>query len=127
MHSAYPHQLLLVLLGLLSSCREEGQTVKALLQSPNATDVIRGAYAVGEAQDTSHLRSLFVGAYDPRISHDARFLGMSVYQSKMGALRRISACVPPRPITYRPDSVVVSFYYQWAIAHGFKVLNPSQL
>ena len=118
---------LLVCLGLVASCEEASPSVHELLLSPRATDVMRGAYTAGQTRDTSQLRALFAGAYDPRISHDAHFLGLSVYQCRMGALRKISGSEPPRPITYRPDSAVVAFYYHWAIAHGFKVPNPSQL
>ena len=118
---------LLVCLGLVASCEEGDLSVHELLLSPRATNVMRGAYTAGQARDTSQLRALFAGAYDPRISHDAHFLGMSVYQCRMGALRKISGSEPPKPITCRPDSAVVVLYYHWAIAHGFKVLNPAQL
>ena len=106
---------------LVACCTPEEPAVEALLRSPSATDVIRGVYAIGVARDTSQVPYLLSDPNDVRISHSAQFLGISVYQAKMGALKKISGLAPPRPIGYRPDSGVVAFYHRWAVAHGFKV------
>lgn len=50
-----------------------------LIRSAKATDPIRGAYAIGEARDTSYVPWLLQQTPDWRISHDVRCYGTTVY------------------------------------------------
>ncbi|MBD2770491.1 hypothetical protein IC235_21615 [Hymenobacter sp. BT664] len=110
-----------LLLMLMCSCVSKEPGIDSLLKSKKATDVISAFYTIGNLKDTSYVRNIFIDPYDPRVSHDYRFLGISVYQSKMIAIKKISGCDPPAPITYRPDSSIVKFYQKWAISKGFKI------
>jgi hypothetical protein len=89
--------------------------VDTLLRSENPGHLIEAFYLIGECRDTSRLASIFQDAMDPRITHFLHFKGISVYQSKMVALKRISGLAPPVEITYQPDSSILRFYYKWAV------------
>jgi len=95
------------------SCQDSKQEVKRLLERGQKEDLVKAFYLIGENRDTSFLKEVIANPYDPRIVHLAQFYGMSVYQSKMVALRKISGLSPPRKITYQPDSTVVNFYCRW--------------
>lgn len=115
--------ILVVILGLSctrGSVADEGdENIDSLIRSENVSNVIKGYYLIGEKRDTSYLKEIFDNISDSRISHNWRFLGMSVYQSKVGALRKISGLAPPNPISHKPDPVVISFYIEWAKAKGY--------
>jgi hypothetical protein len=100
---------------LFFSCQEQysRKEVRLLLQRGEKEDLVKAYYLIGQNRDTSFLRDVMANPYDPRIVHVAEFYGMSVYQCKMNALKRISGVLPPRKITYLPDSAVVNFYCRW--------------
>jgi hypothetical protein len=104
---------------VLLSCKDSRTSIDTLIHSEETNDVIMGFYLIGEAKDTSYIDELFFNIDDRRISHDLRFNGISVYQSKVSALRQISGLEPPTKITYRPDSVIINFYRTWAEETGF--------
>jgi hypothetical protein len=108
------------MLVLLAGCSDYA-SVERLINSSYAGDRIRGAYAIGEARDTSYVPWLLKQPTDGHISYNLRSYGVSVYQSKMNALRLISGQAPPAPITCQPDSTVVDFYRRWAIKQGLRV------
>lgn len=73
------------------SCADRSATnIDLLIRSSEPDDLIMGFYLIGESNDTKYVNELFHNVNDPRISHDLRFYGMSVYQSKMAALRNMS-------------------------------------
>jgi len=100
---------------LLASCQEKysREEVMRLLDKGAKDDLVKAYYMIGQNRDTSFLREVIINPYDPRIVHDAEFYGMSVYQCKMNALKAISGVLPPRKITYQPDSAIVNFYCRW--------------
>ena len=55
---------------------------------------------------------------DVRISHDAKFYGISVCEAKIKALKRISGLIPPNKITCEYDSLNTVFYKNWALKKG---------
>jgi len=87
--------------------------VEKLISSDDPSDLVNGYFQIGEHQDTTFLLQLTLDMYDPRITHEAKFKGMSVYQSKMIALKKISGLNPPIEISYSPDSTIVNFYCSW--------------
>jgi len=99
---------------LFVSCEDySNQEINQLLRSDDPEKIIKALYLIGEKRDTTFLQEIIDNPYDPRVSHDLRFKGISVYQSKMIALKKISGTLPPREITYQPDSVIVKFYCKW--------------
>lgn len=113
-------KLLPLFLAFALSCADRSATnIDLLIRSSEPDDLIMGFYLIGESKDTKYVNELFHNVNDPRISHDLRFYGMSVYQSKMAALRNMSGLEPPKRITYKPDSVIISFYYNWADENGY--------
>ena len=101
-------------------CKSNSQVedITELLKSNKPEDLINGFYLIGEARDTSFLREIISNPYDPRVTNVLKFKGMSVYQSKMNALRKISNTNPPFKITYKPDSTIVNFYCKWVEMHS---------
>ena len=104
-----------LLLVLIASCEEKysREEVKLLLQKGRQEDLVNAYYLIGQNKDTTFLNDLISNPYDPRIVHLLQFYGMSVYQCKMHALRKISGLSPPKKITYEPDSAIVNFYCRW--------------
>jgi hypothetical protein len=94
---------------MLPSCNNDKEIFK-LLQSDNKDDIILGAYKAGETEDKKFVSLLLKNADDPRRSTNLRFIGLSVYQSKMIALRKIFKMKPPNEITRNVDSTVIEFY-----------------
>lgn len=93
--------------------------VDELIRSNNPDKMVKGFYLIGEKKMTEYVPKIFEGIDDPRISHHINFKGISVYQSKVTALSKISNLEPPRKITYKPDTVIVNFYSNWAREKGF--------
>jgi hypothetical protein len=97
----------------LDAC-DNSKEIEKLLNSNEKNDVILGAYMAGEKKDKLFIPLLLKNADDPRTSHELRFKGLSVYQQKMTALRKIFNVEAPVKITYRPDSTVIKFYSELA-------------
>jgi hypothetical protein len=93
------------------SCRGDEQIIH-LLNSSDKEDVILGAYKAGESSDIKFVPLLLQNANDPRISTNIQFKGISVYQAKMGAVRKILKQDPPVALSYKPDSTIIIFYTQ---------------
>jgi len=99
-----------IILLLIVACRQNDGEIKTLLQSKDFQDRIEGAYKAGEAGKVEFTPYLLKNADDPATSSDWRFLGVSVYQEKMIALKKILKTEPPVKITRNPDSAVIRFY-----------------
>jgi hypothetical protein len=95
------------------------EDVGILIRSNDPNKMVEGFYLIGEKRMTEYVPAILQEIYDPRISHHVKFKGMSVYQSKMIALSKISALEPPKKITYKPDTVIVDFYLKWARKNGY--------
>lgn len=57
------------------------------------------------------VKYLLTNAMDPRIIHDLRHKGMSIYQIKMGAMEQLIGIKSVKEITYQPNSAVLSFIW----------------
>lgn len=93
----------------VASCNSDKKILK-LLNSDDKEDIILGAYKAGESGDKQFILLLLKNADDVRRSTNLQFKGISVYQSKMGALKKIFKQESPVKITHRPDSTVIKFY-----------------
>lgn len=111
-------RILLIVLFTMLSCKESHDSIKKKMESDSKLEVVEGNYLAGKYRKTEFVYLLLENSYDPRITHHYRFYGMSIYQSKMIALKNISGIKPPHEITDRPDSVNVEFYIQWAEEEG---------
>lgn len=92
--------------------------IDELLRSKNIADIIEANYLIGESKDTSFVKLLFDNIEDPRITHDVRFKGISVYQSKIIALKKIFNVLPPKKISYSPDTLIINFYKNLALKNN---------
>jgi hypothetical protein len=81
-----------------------------LLTSSNKDDIISGAYSAGESRSQDYVPLLLRNAADPRRSTNLRYYGITVYQAKMIALKKIFDKNPPNKIAPTPDSGVILFY-----------------
>jgi len=100
----------MIIMLLIVACKQNDSEIKTLLQSKDFQDRIEGAYKAGEAGKIEFIPYLLENADDPVTSSDWRFLGVSVYQEKMIALKKILKTEPPVKITRDPDSLVIRFY-----------------
>ena len=103
----------LVVSVLFFSCHD----YKKDLTSGDKTKIMEACFELGEAKDTSAVKSLLTKIIDWRESTNLRFKGMSVYQCRVGALRKISGI--QTNYNYYPDTAVVNIYLKWAIQKGF--------
>ena len=90
-----------------------------LINSNDVNEIVEGYFIVGEQKQTHFISGIFNNANDGRISHHYKFKGISVYQSKMIAMKKISGISPPIKINYKPDSLVIDFYYSWALKNNY--------
>lgn len=81
-------------------------------------DVFEGNFLAGKYKWQVAVPLILKDPYNPKISHHIRFKGLSLYQSKMSALKNISGLGPPNKVTYKVDSSVVRFYQDWALKEG---------
>jgi hypothetical protein len=81
-----------------------------MMKSNNVDSIIQATIEIQKAKDTGMIDAILYGADDPRITHNARHKGMSVYQIKMSALKRVTGLLPPKKITYKVDTTVINFY-----------------
>lgn len=113
-----------ILFIFLLSCTESKQErINKLLNKNDKTSIIEASFLIGEIKDTSYVPILLKNCYDCRITHHMQFYGISVYQSKMIALKKISGVAPPSEATYQPDSSIVNYYTAWAKSRGYLVDN----
>jgi hypothetical protein len=81
---------------------------------------MKACYALGEARDTSAVKSLFTRILDPRISNDIRFKGMSVCYCRLTAIRKIAGRDPEKRINqYEVDTSAVYYFLDWAIKEHY--------
>jgi hypothetical protein len=100
--------LIFISFAFLYQCDTKNK-IDQLLKSSDKTDIIMANHLICEANDTSYVMDLLDHSFDPRISHHSKFKGMSVYQSKMIALKKLSKLQPSKEITYKPDSTIILF------------------
>ena len=115
------NRFLVGLMFLIFACNQGGKKeIDELIDNDKPDDLVKGFYLIGEQKDTNYIVEILRNPYDPRISHRLKFKGISVYQSKMLAMKKISGRTPPKEITYKPDSVIVNFYIDWAKSKSYK-------
>ena len=93
------------------SCNSNEQ-ITALLNSNVKDDIILGSNKAGESGKKQFIPLLLKNAADERRSTNFNFKGVTVYQAKMDALRKIFKKEPPVKITYKLDSTIIKFYIQ---------------
>jgi hypothetical protein len=99
--------------------QNNSKKIKELLKKDKAIYLVEAFYLIGENKDTSFIKQIFDNPYDERISHHINFNGISVYEAKMSALKKISGLNPPQKITNDPDPAIINFYRNWAIENGY--------
>jgi hypothetical protein len=122
------HHYYLLFMLALTSCAQSSKSDKLANSNQNVTNLIssnepgklvEAFYLVGENKMIDYVPIIFEKIDDPRISHNAKFKGISVYQSKIIALEKISGIESPRNVTYKPDTVIIKFYRNWAFDRGY--------
>ncbi|RYD70367.1 MAG: hypothetical protein EOP55_22355 [Sphingobacteriales bacterium] len=99
---------------LLLACNSDSHIIN-LLNSKKTSEVMLGCYKAGESRDKKYVQLLLKNANDPRVSTHINFKGISVYEAKMIALKKIYNKKPQKPITWNPDSTIIKFYTRLAI------------
>lgn len=116
--------LRLLIFFLLVSCdnglnKTSPDEIRILINSGIVDKIIEGNFIIGEEKQTIFIKDLLFNAHDNRISHHYRFKGISVFQSKMIALKKISGLNPPNIIKSESDSTIIKFYYSWALKNKY--------
>ena len=106
-----PFLLILLLFNCDNICETD---IKKLINSENVNDLVKGNYIIGECGKDNYIEHLFENVEDNRISHEYKFYGISVYQSKIVALKKLSGLNPPKEITSEIDTTIINFYLDWA-------------
>ncbi len=104
----------MIVLGLACKNEEDEEKIRNLLISENPNQVFEGNFLAGQYKKRNLVQLVLQDPYNQKISHHRKFKGLSMYQSKMIALKNISGLEPPSPITYKPDSAIVKFYQDWS-------------
>ena len=94
---------------IITSCNQNDEIIK-LLSSDETNDIVAGAYKAGETHEKKFVPFLLKDAYDPSMSTDLFYKGITVYQAKMTALEKILNVKAPKVITYQPDSAVLKYF-----------------
>jgi len=95
----------------LVSCKKyNDDKIKKLLSSNDPESLIIGSFEAGESGKKYFVPLLLKNANDPRMCTHIQFKGFSVYQEKMGALKKILKESPPVKLTSIPDSVFIKYY-----------------
>jgi hypothetical protein len=69
---------------------ESRRKINQLICSKNPCDIIEANFIIGETRDSLYVPALLKDIYDPRVcAVRLTFKGISVYSSKMGALRKL--------------------------------------
>lgn len=97
----------------------EEEQIKEMINSDDPGKIVEGYYIIGNEKRNVFIKDAFLNATDSRISHQYKFKGISVYQSKMIALKKISGLTSPVLIKHKADSVVIKFYYNWAVKNNY--------
>ncbi|WP_439185109.1 hypothetical protein [Carboxylicivirga taeanensis] len=97
----------------LGACHYSNDDLSLLTKSSKIEDHMEACQIIGETKNIKYLPFLFDNLNDPRVSHHIHYKGMSVYQCKIIALKKISGLKPPNAITYKPDSCNIQFYIDW--------------
>src|SRR5688500_17989954 len=97
--------------------RAKERRVWTMIRSQNVDSIIRATEEIRESRDRSMVYALLYDAFDPRITHNFRCKGSSIYQIKMQALKEVTGVSPPVPIMYEVDTSVVDFYRQYLRQH----------
>jgi hypothetical protein len=91
------------------SCNNEVEICK-LLNSKDKDEIIRGAFEAGNTGNKKYIPLLLKNANDCRCSTNIHFKGISVYEAKMFAIKKISKKESPATIGRMPDSLVIRYY-----------------
>jgi hypothetical protein len=107
------NKCLLLVMMLLSFCTKSDKSydfILSKLQSKDKDVIISTIYDLGEYRDNRFNKIIIELSFDSRISHNIRFLGISVHQSCMKALEKITKTPPPHTITDEVDSLNIGYY-----------------
>jgi hypothetical protein len=100
---------------IICMSRNTDEKTIVLLNSTDKEEVISGAYKACETGNGKFVPYLLKDAYDERRSTNIRFKGITVYQAKMVALKKIFKQEPPEKITYKLDSIAINFIQNFLI------------
>ncbi|GGH33027.1 hypothetical protein FAZ19_23560 [Sphingobacterium alkalisoli] len=89
-------------------------TLSKMLEGEDKQQIIEATRYVVDHKKVELVGALLKNGLDPRITHDLRYKGMTIYQIKMHAVQKLMEVPPPKKIDSEPDSVVFNFYLRLA-------------
>lgn len=117
---------LLIILSTVLSCRNTDEfDYKKGIKSNNNDSICLSCYQIGERKDTSMVKYLLNGINDPRISHNIRHKGMSVYYCRAIALNKISGLNLKIEQASMPDTIIIDRFIRWALTEKMILSSDS--
>jgi len=106
---------------LFSSCykKRDASNLREMLNSNDIEKIIEASNYIGKNKDTNMVADLLKNSLDPRISHDIRYYGISVFKAKMSVMKDLTLMNSPKQISYKPDSLIFEFYYNVSKKRGW--------
>lgn len=111
--------ILIVLLFLSCYKSKTPDSLREMLNSNDVEKIIEASDYIGKNKDTNLVADLLKNSLDPRISHNIRYYGMSVFKVKMSVMKNLTSINPPKQISYKPDSLIFEFYYNISKKRGW--------
>lgn len=112
-------RILMVMFFLSCYKKKDSSDLREMLNSNSVEKIIEASNYISENKDTSLVADLLKNSCDPRISHDIRYYGMSVFKVKMSVMKDLTSINPPQKFTYKPDSIIFKFYYNISKERGW--------
>ncbi len=101
-----------LLLSLFSCSKYDRTEINKMLVSDDKNNIMEAIYQIGEKKDSFYNDKLLELAYDPRVSHLRKYLGMSIHYGCIVALKKITNKIPPNKMSYEVDTQNIVFYRQ---------------
>jgi len=108
--------LIFIIFSFVLSCRNmaDFDYMKGI-KSNNKDSICISCYQIGERKDSSAVKYLLNSMNDPRVSHNIRLYGMSVYYCRAIALNKISGLNLKIEQSSMPDTNIIDIFTRWAL------------
>lgn len=109
----------LFLISSVISCKRDSDKMDILLNSDNKDKIMNVCNSLNK-NDREFIPYLIYNLNDPRISHQYKHLGMSVYYVKAITLTKLLNLKKITYLNYKPDTSIINYLTQEAINAGYK-------
>ncbi len=83
--------------------------IDSLLKTGEPCNIIRANFVISKTRDSLYIDTLFNDITNPQICHQLKFKGITVYQSKVIALKKIANIDSQININYETDTLIINY------------------